>query len=152
MPLCTLFLHCFRLSLSHSFRRRLTRIIIISNCVICRKAGRIKVKSQLDFTAGILWRYNSRHGFQSALSEVVEKYPSTVGFEPGILALTASALTTFAKMTDTRKPVYTACFGSVLIFLLLQSYFASEESDSTLVYVEKIWSHPSERRQQGWCI
>jgi len=34
------------------------------------------------------------------LREEIEKYPSTVGFEPGILALTASTLTTFAEMSS----------------------------------------------------
>jgi len=45
------------------------------------------------------------------LKEEVEKYPSTVGFEPGIRALAASTLTTFAEMTElvTCHTVNVAC-------------------------------------------
>jgi len=54
--------------------------------------------------------FHSRHfhsstiaatAFRALREREIEKYPSTAGFEPGILTLTASMLTTFAqKMTD----------------------------------------------------
>jgi len=52
--------------------------------------------------------FHSRHFYSAtiaakayrALLREVEKYPSIVGFEPGILALIANTLTNLAEMTD----------------------------------------------------
>jgi len=54
-----------------------------------------------EFHSPLLLRYNSRECFQSALREVV-KYPSTVGFEPGTLALIANTLINFAERTGSK--------------------------------------------------
>jgi len=61
-------------------------------------------KFHLNFTACIFAaQIYSRHGFQGAMRIDVDKYPSTVGFEPVTLAQAATTIATFTKMTDNAR-------------------------------------------------